>query len=279
MNIKRGLWLTALGSVALAVLGRVSPSVAYEPLAEPAATTKVYLPIVWRGGVCGTSENYGTMNVLPPVTDRPAHLHADLNLALRGYSATGFAKTLININGPTDTMAPQLDSLFATDRYPGIKNNYRSYNWVWPANGGALPHGNKGAVITEPDVTVVGLQVTPNETIHVPDSGYQISGPPSATYNVLVLYAEATRLTLKYTAEDNVVSGYTIHLDNVCVDPALLALYESMNSAGRDYLPALRHGQAVGRALSDELIVVIRDTGAFMDPRSCKDWWKGYSPC
>jgi hypothetical protein len=265
----------------LAALAPVAPSVAFVPPAEPGATTKDYLPIVMRAGVCSTSptgESYGTMNVPPPVTDRPAHLHGDINFALRGYSLTSGTKGLVVINGATDGGAPQLDSLFASDRYPGIKNNYRGNHWNWPP-GGAQPHGSRGGPITDPGVTVVGLLVTPGETIHVPDSGYQISGPPSATYNALVLYAEATRITLKYTSEDSVVAGYTIHLDNVCVDPSLLALYQTLNAGGRDFLPALRHGQAVGRAQSDELIVVIRDTGAFMDPRSCKDWWKGYSPC
>jgi hypothetical protein len=279
MTMQRRLQVVILLTLALAVVAPVSSGVAYVPPAEPAAITKDYLPIISRAGVCGNGEAYGTMNVPPPVTDRPAHLHGDINFALRSYSATTGTKALIVINGPTDAGAPQLDSLFASDRYPGIKNNYRAHHWIWPSSGGAQPHGNRGGAITEPSVTTIGLQVTPNETIHVPDSNYQISGPPSATYNALVLYAESTRITLKYTSEDSVVSGYTIHIENVCVDPNLVALYQSMNSAGRDFLPALRHGQAIGRAMSDELIVAIRDTGAFMDPRSCKDWWKGYSPC
>ena len=38
-------------------------------------------------------------------------------------------------------------------------------------------------------------------------------------------------------------------------------------------LPALRAEQAFGRARGDEIMVSIRDTGSFMDPRSRKDWW------
>jgi hypothetical protein len=108
------------------------------------------------------------------------------------------------------------------------------------------------------------------ETIHVPPSGYTIGGG----YEVLVLYAEPHRITLKYTGEDNVVFGYTIHLEEICVDPDLLDLYTYWNDAGRGQLPALVAGQAFATSGSDEIRVSIRDTGAFLDPRSDKDWWK-----
>ena len=102
-------------------------------------------------------------------------------------------------------------------------------------------------------------------------SGYEIA----PGYQVLVLYASQERITLKYTGEDNVVQGYTLHVENICVEPTLLALYETWNEAGRSSLPALRAGQAFGRARGGEIGVSIRDTGAFLDPRSRKDWWKG----
>jgi hypothetical protein len=113
--------------------------------------------------------------------------------------------------------------------------------------------------------------VAPEETIHVPESGYTIG----SGYEVLVLYASRERITLKYTRNDNVVSGYTLHVENVCVEPTLLALYQAWNDAGRSQLPALRAGQAFGRARGDEIGVVIRDNGTSMDPRSRKDWWQG----
>jgi len=126
-------------------------------------------------------------------------------------------------------------------------------------------------------VTLAELAVLPAETIHVPRSGYEIGGG----YQALVLYASEERLTLKYTAEDNVVVGYTLHLENICVEPNLLALYRASDSAGRHSLPALRAGQAVGRARSNGIGVAIRDTGAFMDLRAHQDWWRtvdGSSP-
>jgi hypothetical protein len=64
-------------------------------------------------------------------------------------------------------------------------------------------------------------------------------------------------------------------VENVCVEPSLLALYETLDDAGRVQLPALRGGQPFGRALGTEIRVAIRDAGTFMDPRSRKDWWQG----
>ena len=105
----------------------------------------------------------------------------------------------------------------------------------------------------------------------MPPSGYGIG----QGYAVLVLYADSQRITLKYTGEDSVVHGYAVHVEGVCVEPSLLALYERMNAGGRGQLPALRAGQALGRARGNEIQVAIRDTGRFMDPRTRKDWWRG----
>lgn len=229
--------------------------------------TAVYLPIVAAGaGGCQSipGANYGILNVIPPPTDRPAEEHADLNLALRSYDPTNAYLGLVDYGGMIDPNAPQLPGLFADNRTADFTAAYQVHHWDWGCNC-------RGPVITDPDVTLAGLAVSPGETIHVPPSGYSIGGG----YEVLVLYAEPERITLKYTAEDNVVWGYTLHVENVCVDPNLLALYEQWNEAGRDYLPALTAGQAFGRARDDELGVAIRDTGAFMDPRSRKDWWQG----
>ena len=120
-------------------------------------------------------------------------------------------------------------------------------------------------------MTVLGCKVDAGETIHIPSAGYSIG----QGYAVLVLYADQERITLKYTGEDSVVSGYTVHVEAVCTEPNLLALYNQMNSSGRRKLPALRAGQAFGRAREQEIRVAIRDTGRFMDPRVRKDWWSG----
>jgi hypothetical protein len=226
----------------------------------------VYLPLIARGETCQPipGESYDTLAVPPPPTDRPAEEHADLNLALRGYELTGAYKGLVDYSGAGDPGAPQLIGLFADKRIPTFNSVYQVYHWDWNCNC-------RGALITNPEVTLARLDVAPDETIHVPDSGYTLG----SGYEVLVLYASTRRITLKYTPDDNVVSGYTLHVENVCVEPSLLALYQAWNNAGRGRLPALRPGQAFGRALDNPIGIAIRDNGAFMDPRSRKDWWQG----
>ena len=76
------------------------------------------------------------------------------------------------------------------------------------------------------------------------------------------------------------VPGYVVHLEDVCVDPNLLALYRAQTDSDgyhhTGHLPALLNNQALGTALNTEVKVVIRDKGSFMDPRSRKDWWPGF---
>ena len=245
------------------------PSNQAEPDAmRPSAlmTDHVYLPAAFSffyGCDPIPDANYGAISVIPPPTDRPAELHADLNLALRGYEPTSSYLDLVDYDGPTDLGAPQLAGLFADHRIPTFSAAYQVHHWDWALD-------LRGPVITNPDVTLLGMAMNPGELIHVPASGYTIG----SGYEVLVLYAAPQRITLKYTGEDNVVWGYTLHLENICVDPSLLALYQAWNDAGRGQLPALHAGQPFAYARDGEIGVAIRDTGAFMDPRSRKDWWQ-----
>jgi hypothetical protein len=160
-----------------------------------------------------------------------------------------------------------LYTLFGDHRTPAFSAVYQVYDWDWTSN-------RRGALITDPPVTLARMVVEPAEILRVPSSGYDI-GNFAADYEVMVLYASDSRITLKYTREDNVVAGYTIHVENVCVDPNLLSLYQTLNAAGRARLPALYAGQGLGRAITAEIGVAIRDAGSFMDPRSRTDWWQG----
>ncbi len=92
----------------------------------------------------------------------------------------------------------------------------------------------------------------------------------------MVLYAEPERITLAYTRDDSPAVGYLVHIENVAVAPELVALYQQLDAAGRRQLPGLRNEEPLGVASGDVLKVAVRDTGAFMDPRSCKDWWMDY---
>ena len=260
----------------LIILAALSGSLALNPAPSQAAPSlaasgemipRAYLPLVSSyppGCAPIPGVSYGTLSISGDPTDRPAHLHADLNLALRGYEVTSAYLGLVYHYPTDDPKAPQLYTLFSPQRVPAFTTAYQVYQWDWGCNC-------RGDLADDFPMTVAGMGVTPGELIHTPASGYDIG----SGYEVLVLYATEERITLKYTREDNVVYGYTIHLENICVEPRLLALYQAQNAAGRASLPALRAGQPLGYARSSEIGVGIRDCGMFMDPRSRNEWWQG----
>lgn len=248
------------------------PAQAHAPILHSTETIThhVYVPLV-AGPLLDActpipDASYATLPIISPPTDRPAEEHPDVNLSIRGYQVTDAYTGLIPYTGPIDDLAPQLSSGLCASRCgPPFANVYQVYDWDWE-------HDARGSLIVDPEVTLVGIPVTPGETIHVPDSGYDIG----QGYEVMVLYASTERITLKYTREDNVVWGYTLHVEGVCAEPGLLALYESANAAGRTRLPVLQSGQAFGRARGTEIRVAIRDTGTFMEPRRHEDWWRSW---
>jgi len=257
-----------------AVPAPMAPATAALPSwpATPAITSSqvityhVFLPLAVKpssGCAPIPGVEYGTLDVDGPPTDRPAEEHADLNLDLRSYEVTDAYLGLVDYGGGGDGKAPQLHTLFADRRVPAFTTVYQVYDWDWGCNC-------RGDLLTRYDVTLAGMGVAPGEVLHLPDSGYEIGND----YEALVLYATEDRITLKYTREDNVVRGYTVHVENVCVEPSLLALYQAWDDAGRGELPALEGGQPFGRARGGEIGVAIRDAGTFMDPRSRRDWWQ-----
>ncbi len=195
---------------------------------------------------------------------RTPERHPDLNLAVRGYRIVNAFRGLVDYDGETDGNAPQLWGLFADRRTPEIAHTYQVYDWNWGSD-------SRGDPIEDFEVTMAGFRTAPGESIFTPDFGLELG----EGYVALVLYADAHRITLKYTGEDNVIDGYTLHLEGICVYANLLNLYNARQAAGRGALPALRPGQPIGYTPGDELGVAIRDRGAFLDPRSRKDWWQG----
>ena len=150
---------------------------------------------------------------------------------------------------------------------PIFVKSYQVHHWDWDNN-------QPGPLISDWPVTLSALQSSSQETLHLPDrEGGDIY---QGRFKALVIYASENRITIKYTREDNVVRGYTIHVENVCVEPTLLQLYREADQAGRTEMPALAPTQAFGRAHGTEIGVAIRDNGSFMDPRSRKDWWRGH---
>ncbi|MCC7163241.1 MAG: hypothetical protein IT331_12170 [Anaerolineae bacterium] len=278
MKFIRSVLIVSLALFALS--GLAFPLVAFRE--SQTLTSRVFLPLITSSGCKEDSgETYETLVVNPPVTDRPAAEHADLNLALRGYTLTTDTLGLVDYNGPIDGRGPKLYSLFAPDREPAFSSVSQVYGWDWGAN-------SRDAPIEYPPVTLAGMVVAPNEALRVPRSEYNIGAIAARPargffldaplddpnrFEVLVLYASEERITLKYTREDNVISGYTLHVENICIAADLLQLYRAWNENGRAQLPALKQGQVFGWARTNEIGVVIRDNGTFMDPRARKDWW------
>lgn len=269
--MRRALWLCAL----VASLALTSYEASQQTFAEGQASPTrqgefsyfIFLPLVAKSEPCRPipGASYSTIPTLPPHPRIPASEHPDLNLAVRGYTVNPYAYLgLVDYGGDTDPRAPRLYGLFHDDRVPDFVRGYRVYDWDWANN-------RRGEPIMTFDVTLLGMRTTPKELIHLPYSGYEIY----PGYSALVLYAEETRITLVYTRKDTIAEGYALHLEDICVDPNLVALYREMNSQGRDYLPALRTKQPFAAARGGEIKVAIRDTGSFMDPRSRKDWWQG----
>ncbi len=259
-TMKRWLLLGLLGGLLL--IGLPQPGRADN--APLALKPRARLPLIVKSQACGaTGESYGRWSPSNPY-DGDVSAHPDMNLAVRGYEPTTAYLGLVDYAGSIDPAAPQFPSLFANNRTATFRSAHKVYRWDWTCNC-------RAGLITKWDVTLAGLATTPGEIIRLPVAGYDIGGG----YGALVLYAEQRRLTLKYTSEDDVVVGYTIHLENLCVDPNLLALYQQLNAAGRGELPALWPGQPLGRASGNEIGVAVRDGGSFLDPRSRKDWWQG----
>ncbi len=211
---------------------------------------------------------------------RPAWNHADKNLALRSYSLTSAPKNLVNLGSDDPIQPPQLATLFAPSRVPIFSNVYRANTWNWAQSPDP---GTPGGPITDWPVTVIGMQTAPGEPLRAPTHGRDI-GAPFGTGGSMIIFADADSLTLHFTREDTAAVGYTVHIDNICTDPNLLALYNSLDntarntySAARPYsynLPGLTAGQILGVARDTEIRVALVDTGAFMDPRSQFEWWQ-----
>ena len=262
----RRLW--RLGTAFLAALWVSMTWVVDVAASTPNGETSVqraYLPLVSRPGACQPipEEEFGSLSVSGPTTDRPAAQHGDLNLALRSFTPIAAHKGLVDYGGAADPAAPKLAELFPGRASPAVVGTYRVHEWDWSSN-------SPGGTIQDPEVTLVGLGAIPGETVRVPPSGYTVGDG----FEALLLYADRERVTLKYTREDNVVHGFTLHLEGLCLEPRLLALYDAQNASGRTRLPAVREGRSLGRSASTEIGVAIRDHGRFLDPRSRKDWWQ-----
>jgi hypothetical protein len=213
-----------------------------------------------------TGQHFDLIPTTEVAPSLPADVNPDLNLTVRSWVTVSEPRALVDYNGGTDPGAPQLYSLFGDDRTPGFTSTHRVHDWDWPNN-------RRGAPLTNWPVTLLGMASSPGEVIRAPRrNGSDIY---QGVYYTLVVYAERHRISLHYARNDYIAPGYGLHIENVCVDPSLLALYQQGNPGGRRSLPGLRNNQPIGTARSGEVLAAVRDTGTFMDPRSRKDWWAG----
>ncbi|MGD1994675.1 MAG: hypothetical protein PVI59_15885 [Anaerolineae bacterium] len=296
MRNRKWIGFVVVGLIILAflMLCAVSTDAATTTILDFTPTAYAYLPAILRQPtptpVCPTtSDNAYSGGIVfqyeldDPV--RPASEHADKNLEVRSYTLNtdpNLRRELIDYGVGDPAPPPQFATLFDPYRVPELRSFYQVYNWTWAVSPDP---GSRGAPIENPPVTALGLGTVPGEEIQVPTSGYDIGGG----MEVVVLYADEDTVALRYTREDSSGSpGYTVHIDNICVDPNLLSLYEALddpdgpryvyvppNSRPYGYdLPNLPAGKVIGVAKEEEIVVAIVDTGVFLDPRSCNDWWQ-----
>lgn len=198
--------------------------------------------------------------------------NVDLDLKIRGYEPISGRKEFLDFNHETDPNAPQLTSLLENTPSPTIVSLYQVYNWDWETNSRSNLWTRPADLPPDLDfATLVGFATTPNQNVLVPDSGYDIG----EGYEAMVIYASADSVTLKYTREDSISTGYTIYLSGFQVNADLLNLYNKLNQEGRISLPMVSAGYLLGKATGEPILVAITDTGSFMDPRWKQDWWHG----
>lgn len=196
--------------------------------------------------------------------------NADFRLSVIGLAPTGAPLALVDYNGPTDPDAPKLHGLFEPNRVPSFTATHLRHNWNW--GGDAPPYGARAGLNSDWPVAAIDMLAAPGEAIYPPERGPVVWGGGQIA---LVIYAGDREVTLAYTRHDGVEIGYVVHVLNLCVDPGLLSLYRAQLADGRratGQLPGVRANQPLGTALGP-ITVAIRDRGAFLDPRSRKDWW------
>ncbi|OGQ95454.1 MAG: hypothetical protein A2284_17430 [Deltaproteobacteria bacterium RIFOXYA12_FULL_61_11] len=211
-----------------------------------------------------SSRSYAALRVSAPAPG--AERNPEINLALRGFTRVEQDLRLVAYGPPAgeppDPKAPQLGTILG--RGADFTAAYQVHQWDWERQA------PKNEVETAWPVSLLGLRAEPGQGVLAPRCGYDLGN--GAQY--LVLYASTSALTLTVNGADTAIDGYTVHLEGFCADPALLARYRELDAAGRIELPAVRGGEVLGTAGSNEVKVAVRDSGSYMDPRSKGDWWQ-----
>ena len=267
----------------LALAGAITHTTA-DSQAELAS--RAYLPLVIASDsyACPTTSphSYASGPAFQFDTDnpvRPAYNHADKNIELRGYvlnTDPNIQRELVDYGSNDPTQPPQFATLFNPYQVPPLSGFYYVGQWIWAPSPDP---GTQGPPNTQYPATALSFALPPGIPLHTPSSGYNIGGG----MEVIILFADTDTIALHYSREDSAAVGYTIHIDNICTDPNLLSLYNSLdnpNGPRYDYpsavynLPTLPAGQIFGTTSSGQMVLATADGGAFQDPRSCNDWWQ-----
>jgi len=284
-----GLVLLVLVGLAL-TLPLATPAGASSRI-DPAPAGRVYLPVI---STPNTSPPVLTHATYLPLVSKPAYQcpisstaiwaemspaqslivgaagSPDLNMNVRGWVPVaeylGFVQYPYPPEAPPDTLHPLLLSNIAGSTVESFVHTYQANDWDWLGCNCAAPRSSSPY-----PVTMLGLRTTPGQALRIASRNQPVN---SRGHTAMVLYADAGQIALKYTWEDRVDNGYLVHLVNLCVDPNLVALYQSLEAAGRHRLPAVANLSVIGTALGGEVDVIVRDSGSFLDPRSRQDWWQ-----
>ncbi|MCA9983872.1 MAG: hypothetical protein KDE59_06250, partial [Anaerolineales bacterium] len=126
MRSFRNTFLAASALLGLVIWAWRPATMAAQSTEAPAGGPTIYLPIITAPPACpassGNSYSAGTayqFDLDNPV--RPAALHADKNLDLRGYAvntSSSFAHELVNYGSGDPTQPPQLATAFSPNRVP-----------------------------------------------------------------------------------------------------------------------------------------------------------------
>lgn len=255
-----------------------SPPPTPTPTRTPTATVTPTCPVASANVYAhGAAQQYDQDD---PV--RPAWNHADKNLKMRSYAPNtdpSLIRGLVGYGSDDPSQPPQLATLFSPSRVPAFGAFHRVHEWNWAPSPAP---GTRGAPLTQYRVTAMGLRTNPGEPLRVPTSNYDIG----EGMEVIVLFADERTIAFRYGRQDSSgARGFTVHVDNICTDPNLLALYDTLDAPtgpryqyvgdGYSYsLPSLPAGQQFGTSRGSEIVVAVTDSGTFLDPRSCNEWWQ-----
>ncbi|OGG17818.1 hypothetical protein A2721_02235 [Candidatus Gottesmanbacteria bacterium RIFCSPHIGHO2_01_FULL_47_48] len=219
---------------------------------------------------------YGLLGGITDKIGLPADQAPDVNIKLRDKRQISGVLNLTdspNSQKLIDPSAPKLCTLFEPDRSAGnprVSSLYAIGVYSGIANG-----------VENRQPALVGFRTSPGEIIEVPTAGILNYGSVQDPYDVgehyqaVVVYADTDSIALHYENADGTADGYAVHILNVDVEQSLLDLYNQANAGGRGSLPAVYGNQPIGKALGSEVILSIRDSGDFLDPRWKQEWWAG----